>query len=166
MAERGRGAESRGRVGGAPGPRDRVPGQLDGARVLDVGCGSGILAIAAVRLGAARVVGVDTDPIAVESTLANARLNRVLRRVTAHLGSLPSGEPPFDVVLANLIASVLIALAPELARELRPNGVLVASGIFIDRESDVRAAFAAAGLVLDARTSEGEWVALEAHRPA
>ncbi len=162
VAERGRGADP----DGMPGRHDGARGTLDGARVLDVGCGSGILAIAALRLGAASVVGVDTDPIAVESTLANARLNRVLRRVTARLGSLPSGEPPFDVVLANLIASVLVALAPELARELRPHGVLVASGIFIDRESDVRAAFAAAGLVVDARTSEGEWVALEAHRPA
>ena len=67
-------------------------GVLDGARVLDVGCGSGILAIAAVKLGAASAFGVDTDPIAIEATAANARRNAVVRRVRAREGSLPSGE--------------------------------------------------------------------------
>ena len=165
-------------------------GVLDGARVLDVGCGSGILAIAAARLGAAAVLGLDTDPIAVEATISNARRNRLVRRIRARVGSVPSGEglpqgvgpprgagvpaaagerPPsdgFDVVLANLIASVLIQLAEDLTAEVRPGGILVASGIFIDREPDVRSALEAAGLVVDRRTAEGEWVALEAHRPA
>ncbi len=148
---------------GAGAARDRDG--FAGARVLDVGCGSGILAIAAVRLGAASVLGVDTDPIAIEATLANARRNRLVRRIRAREGSLPSGHPPFDVVLANLIASVLVTLADGLARELRPGGVLVSSGIFEDREADVRTAFERAGLVVTARRAEGEWVALEAHRP-
>ncbi|MGK2850117.1 MAG: 50S ribosomal protein L11 methyltransferase [Candidatus Limnocylindrales bacterium] len=137
-------------------------GRLAGARVLDVGCGSGILAIAAVRLGAASALGVDTDPIAIEATTANARRNGMVRRVRARVGSLPSGEPPHDVVLANLIAGVLVPLAPALCAELAPGGTLVASGIFIDREADVRAAFEAAGLAVTVRTVEGEWVALEA----
>lgn len=140
-------------------------GELAGARVLDVGCGSGILAIAALALGAATAVGVDTDPIAIESTAANARRNGLSRRVRARAGSLPSGEPAFDIVLANLIAGVLVPLAPALAAELRPGGVLVASGIFIDREAEVAAAFKAVGLRITARTAEGEWVALEARRP-
>lgn len=135
---------------------------LERARVLDVGCGSGILAIAVAKLGAASVLGVDTDPIAVEATEANAARNGLEGRIEARPGSLPSGEPPFDVVLANLIASVLIALSRPLRDELRRGGVLVASGIFVDRESEVRAAFAAGGLEVTARTSEGEWVALEA----
>ncbi len=139
---------------------------LDGARVLDVGCGSGILAIAAIRLGAARAVGVDIDPIAIEATAANAKRNGIARRIRARVGSLPSGEPPFDVVVANLIAGVLVPLAGPLHDELRPGGVLVASGIFIDREAEVRAAFETAGLVVDGRLDEGDWVALEAHRPA
>ena len=121
-------------------------GRVRGARVLDVGCGSGILAIAAVKLGASDALGVDTDPIAVESTVANARRNRLARRVRALAGSLPSGEPPFDVVLANLIAGVLVPLAGSLRDELRPGGTLVASGIFIDREAVVRSAFEATGL--------------------
>jgi len=127
-----------------------------------VGCGSGILAIAAAKLGAAMVLGVDTDPIAVEATEANRARNGVATRIAARAGSLPSGAGPHDVVLANLIASVLIALAPDLRAELRLGGVLLASGIFIDREGDVREAFDAASLEVTTRTAEGEWVALEA----
>ena len=141
-------------------------GALDGARVLDVGCGSGILSIAALELGAASALGVDTDPIAIEATDANARRNRLARRVRARVGSLPSGEALFEVVLANLIAGVLVMLAPALREEIRPGGALLASGIFIDREAEVVAAFEAVGLVVVARTSEGEWVALEVRRPA
>ena len=137
-------------------------GRLTGARVLDVGCGSGILAIAALRLGAASALGVDTDPIAIESTEANARRNGLTRRTRAWVGSLPSGEPPFDVVLANLIAGVLVPLAPALRLEIADGGTLLASGIFIDREAEVRAAFAAAGLAVSHRLVEGDWVALEA----
>ncbi len=140
-------------------------GRVRGARVLDVGCGSGILAIAAVKLGASDALGVDTDPIAVESTVANARRNRLARRVRALAGSLPSGEPPFDVVLANLIAGVLVPLAGSLRDELRPGGTLVASGIFIDREAVVRSAFEATGLRIGGRAAEGDWVALVASRP-
>ena len=111
------------------------------------------------------MVGLDTDPIAIEATLANARRNRLGRRVVARQGSLPSGDRPFDLVLANLIASVLIGLAGPLAAELRPGGRLLASGIFVDRETEVRAAFAAAGLAVDSRSAEGDWVALDVVRP-
>jgi len=136
-------------------------GRMTGARVLDVGCGSGILAIAAVRLGAADAVGVDTDPIAIESTLANARRNRLAPRIRASVGSLPTGEPPFDVIAANLIAGVLVQIAAQLAAELAAGGRLVASGIFVDREGEVRHAFEATGLAVTERTAEGDWVALE-----
>ena len=138
--------------------------RISGRRVLDVGCGSGILAIAAARLGAERVIAIDTDPIAVEATLANARRNRVSRRLRARLGTLPSGTGPFDVVLANLIASLLVGLAPALHDELAPGGTIVGSGIFVDRAAEVRSAFEAAGLSIRESTSEGEWVALEAIR--
>jgi ribosomal protein L11 methyltransferase len=140
-------------------------GRLPGARVLDVGCGSGILAIAALKLGAASALGVDTDPIAVDATLANARRNRLGRRSRAREGSLPTNDGPFEIVVANLIAGVLVPLAPMLRDELDTGGTLVASGIFIDREAEVRGAFEAAGLELAARTVDGDWVALEARRP-
>ena len=139
-------------------------GAVHGGRVLDVGCGSGILAIAAAKLGASTVLGVDTDPIAVEATIANAGRNGLARRIAARGGSLPTGEAPFDLILANLIASVLVALAPLLREELRAGGTVLASGIFVDREADVRTAFDAVGLAVTARTADGEWVALEAVR--
>jgi ribosomal protein L11 methyltransferase len=125
-----------------------------------------VLAIAAVLLGGSSAVGVDIDPIAIEATLANATRNDLAGRVTARVGSLPSGDPPFDVVLANLIAGVLVPLAPALHDELRPGGTLLASGIFIDREAEVRSAFESVGLVVGERTAEGDWVALRAERPA
>ena len=131
-----------------------------GTRVLDVGCGSGILSLAAVRLGAGSVLGLDIDPIAVEATAANARRNRLARRVQARLGSLPSGEAPFGLVLANLIASVLVRLADDLAAEVARGGAWLASGIFIDREGEVREALAGAGLAVTDRWAEDDWVAL------
>lgn len=140
-------------------------GRLEGARVLDVGCGSGILAIAAFKLGAASAFGVDTDPIAVEATLANARRNGLARRLRARVGSLPTGEAHVDIVLANLIAGLLVPLAPLLRDEVRPGGTILASGIFVDREAEVREAFEAVGLTISTRTADGDWVALEARRP-
>jgi ribosomal protein L11 methyltransferase len=140
-------------------------GRVAGASAIDVGCGSGILAIACARLGAATVLGLDVDPIAIEATRANARRNRLARRIRAREGSLPSGEPPADLVLANLIAGVLVTLAPALCDALRPGGVLLASGIFVDRESEVRSAFDSVGLVVGSRLQEGDWVALVARRP-
>ena len=137
-------------------------GDVEGRSVLDVGCGSGILSLAAVLLGAERAVGVDTDPIAVGSTRANAARNEIGSRVTAREGSLPSGEPAFGVVLANLIAGLLVPLAPMLRTELADGGALLASGIFVDREAEVVAAFETAGLHVTARAAEGDWVALEA----
>jgi ribosomal protein L11 methyltransferase len=134
------------------------------ARVLDVGCGSGILSIAAGRLGAGDVVGVDTDPIAIEASLANARRNRLARRLRFRRGGLPTGEPPFDIVLANLIASLLVSLARQLRDEMRPGGFLLASGIFLDREAEVAATLEEVGLRVTDRALEGDWVALTATR--
>jgi ribosomal protein L11 methyltransferase len=133
-------------------------------RALDVGCGSGILSIAAVRLGATRALGIDIDPIAVEATRANARHNRVGRRIRARDGTLPSEEGPFDLVLANLIASVLIEHAANLATELVNHGTLIASGIFIDREPETVAALEGAGFRMIGRWHQSDWVALEAVR--
>lgn len=154
---------------GAPGGPGRGasggPGRGAAARVLDVGCGSGILSIAAAKLGAGEVLGVDVDPIAVDATRANARRNRLARVVRAREGSVPTGDGPFDLVLANLIASLLVSLAGALAAEVRPGGLLLASGIFVDREGEVAEALGAQGLRVTERWAEGDWVALEARRP-
>jgi ribosomal protein L11 methyltransferase len=123
------------------------------ARVLDVGSGSGILGLAALRLGAEHVAALDTDRLAVEATGANAERNG--------LGTLP--EVPverFSLVLANLVAAVLIDLAPRLEAHLAPEGTLLASGIIDARADEVIAAMADAGLAIRDRRDDGEWVSL------
>ena len=141
-------------------------GAIDGARVVDVGSGSGILSIAAGLLGAESVLAVDVDPIAVDASAANARRNKLGRRIRVREGSAPSGEGPFDIVLANLIASLLVTLADGLIADLRPGGTMLASGIFANREAEVVAAFKARGLTIARRYTEGDWVALEVVRPS
>lgn len=135
---------------------------LSDARVLDVGTGSGILAIAAARMGASYVLGVDTDPLAVETTRANAAANGMADFIEARTGGLPLADPAqFHLVVANLIAGLLIDLAAELAATLWPGGRLLAGGIYKDRESDVRSAFESAGLRIVGQLAEEDWVALE-----
>lgn len=137
-------------------------GLLSGARALDVGCGSGILAICAGLLGAAEVRAIDTDPVAVEATAANAARNDLHDVITAERGSLPLAVPAqFDVVLANLVAGVLIGLARQLADVVRPGGRLLAGGVFVDRESEVAEALADCGLQVVSRRTEGDWVTLD-----
>jgi ribosomal protein L11 methyltransferase len=145
-------------------------GIVAGASAFDVGSGSGVLAVGAALLGAAPVRAVDTDPIAVEATMANAARNEA--NVGASQGSLPIDDGPFDLVLANLVAGILVELAAELAASVRPGdgsprsgGRLLASGIFVDREPEVRRAFAAAGLRVVGREQETDWVALDLERP-
>jgi ribosomal protein L11 methyltransferase len=138
---------------------------LGDARVLDVGTGSGILAIAAGLFGASYVLGIDTDPLAIETTRVNAERNGLSSIIDARTGSLPLPEPAqFHLVAANLIAGVLIELAEGLAATVWPGGRLLASGIFFEREEEVVTAFEAAGLQVVGRLAEGEWLALEAIR--
>jgi ribosomal protein L11 methyltransferase len=135
--------------------------------VLDVGSGSGILALAALRLGAERAVCYDTDPLAVEATLANAASNELADRVTAHAGSLPpmpDGDP-YPLVLANLVAALLIDLAEPLAAHTAPGGSLLAGGIIEGRADEVRAALTAVGFVLESRLDDGEWVSIRLGTP-
>jgi ribosomal protein L11 methyltransferase len=161
-----------------------------GMQVLDLGCGSGILAIAAARLGAT-VLALDTDSIAVTATRENVDRNDVAGQVSVAEGSLGSGAAldhwlyptrndegktmnsaedqshrssfivhHFNVIVANIIARVLSALAADMAGALTSDGTLIASGIIADREHEVVAAFAEAGLVPLERSQEGDWVAL------
>lgn len=143
-----------------------------GASVLDLGCGSGILAIAAAKLGAAEVCAVDTDPMAVRITGENARLNGVGERIETELGSLdllintPSGAPrTFDVALVNILAKVIIAMCGQgLGEVVRPGGVAVFGGIILEQADDVESALRAAGLTPYKRRLSGDWVVIEARR--
>ena len=136
---------------------------MSDARVLDVGTGSGILAVAAALLGASYVLGIDTDMLAVETAKQNAKENGVADFIEVRRGTLPLGEPlEFHLVVANLIAGLLIDLSMELAAVVRPSGRLLASGIFHERESEVVTAFEACGLHVIGRVAEDDWVALEA----
>lgn len=130
------------------------------ASVLDVGCGSGILALAALRLGAERAVGIDTDPLAVESARANAERNGLDDRLEVRQGTLATtAEERYPLVLANLVAAVLVDMAESLAAHLTADGTVLASGIIEHRGDEVIAAMDAAGLhVRDRR--DGEWVSL------
>jgi ribosomal protein L11 methyltransferase len=110
-----------------------------GDRVLDYGCGSGILAIVAAKLGAGEIAAVDIDPQALETTSENARINSVSLRV-ALPGQLPAGT--YDLVLANILAGPLIALEAQLAAYTRTGGHLVLSGILQSQAAEVAAAYA------------------------
>lgn len=128
---------------------------------LDVGCGSGILALAALRLGVARAEALDTDENAVQATMDNAERNGLGGRVRAARGTLPDvAAERYGLVLANLVAAVLVDLAVRLAAHLAPDGTLVASGIIEPRADEVVAAFASAGLRVVVRRDDGEWVTL------
>jgi ribosomal protein L11 methyltransferase len=131
------------------------------ARVLDVGSGSGILGISALALGARLVDAVDTDEAAVAATRANAERNGVADRLTVRAGSLDEPAPqPYPLVLANLVAAVLIELAPRLTAHTAPGGTLLASGIIGERGGEVEAALEAAALACAERRIDGEWVSL------
>jgi ribosomal protein L11 methyltransferase len=135
--------------------------------VLDVGCGSGILSLAALALGVERADALDTDPLAVEATRTNAERNGVGDRATVSEGSLSAApDRPYPLVLANLVAAVLVELAPRLAAHVEPGGTLIASGIIEPRAAEVIEALAAASLAVDARRDDGEWVSLRLRRPA
>ncbi len=126
--------------------------------VLDVGTGSGILAIAAKLLGAKRVIGTDNDPVAIRVAEENAALNKVdLELSTQTLHGVPG---PFPLVVANIMAGTLIELAPLLVRQVAPGGTLLLSGILDFQGDDVEQAFVQAGLVSSGRDTQSEWVLL------
>lgn len=135
-----------------------------GDRVIDYGCGSGILAIAAARLGAAAVLAVDIDPQALYATGENARANAVDDRIrSARPGALPAFRA--DCLLANILARPLIELAPRFAALLDPGGRLTVSGILADQAAAVTAALEDAGFTMTGQDDRAEWIRLDAVLP-
>jgi ribosomal protein L11 methyltransferase len=138
-------------------------------RVMDAGCGSGILALSAVLLGFGDVAGFDHDPEAIRVSEENAALNGLNGRVRFFVGDLPQGlaGPPADILLANIQADVLIRYARDLVHAVAPGGALVLSGILASENSSVRTKFEAhtPNWTLNARTM-GEWSDVQLVRPA
>ncbi len=128
---------------------------------IDVGCGSGILGIAAAKLGAKQCYLTDVDPIAVESAKHNAQKNGVSQNiVVAHSNLLDEAKIKGEIVLANITAEVLVMLAPAIPEYLKKDGTLILSGIIQDRLPKVREAFERTGLKEHACRGRGEWYAL------
>lgn len=133
-----------------------------GMRVYDVGCGSGILAVAAAKLGAGEVIAMDYDPVAVSVAEENIRQNNVHNVVACEsdLLSACEGAAPAELITANIIADVIIRLFAQLDRHLAPGGTLLASGIIDDRIADVEHAAAQHGFTVLDMTCEKEWAAM------
>ncbi len=137
-------------------------------RVLDVGCGTGILALAALGLGGGRALAIDLDPLATEATIANARLNGLADRVTVFCG--PLGRAPggaCDLALANMIRSELLPVLPEIARRCEAGARLIVSGLLASEATRAEQALASLGFAVRARAASRDdlgdhWLALEA----
>ncbi len=134
---------------------------LAGQEIFDVGTGSGILAIAALKLGASRVRAVDIDDVAVRVADENFALNHVAERVETAVGSAAeTGGRQWPLVVANILANILLQLMPDLAAATAPGGTLILSGLLEAQEADLRAAAEAHGLRLVNRYQQEDWVAL------
>ncbi|MCH8814791.1 MAG: 50S ribosomal protein L11 methyltransferase [Chloroflexi bacterium] len=138
----------------------------DRMSVLDIGCGSGILSIAAAKLGAARVLAVDTDPQAVSATQANVAVNSIgaveVREGTLDVGG--TSDERFDIVVANISGLAIERLAPAIAGVLKPRGRLIASGFLDDAVGTLTSAFAAVDLTVERVVEDGVWRAMLARR--
>lgn len=136
-----------------------------GCRVFDVGTGSGILAVAAAKLGAGAVRAVDLDPVAVRVASENVAINDACGAVEVGEGDLLAGfGGQADIVVANIIADIIIGLSPDVPARLKDGGAFIASGIIAERLSDVTAAVLESGLVPERVLEEGGWVALLARK--
>ncbi len=128
---------------------------------IDVGCGSGILGISAIKLGAEKAYLTDIDPIAVESAFHNSKLNGVDERtVVAHSNLLDDTTVQGDIVMANITAEVLKLLAPSMPKNLKKEGVLILSGIIESRLEVVKTSYEAVGMQVIKERRKGEWFAL------
>ena len=134
-----------------------------GARVLDLGCGSAILSIAAQKLGAESVVGLEIDPIAAGAGYSNVGMNDLRNSVDIVNGTLPSPKAPaehFDLIVANISAKVIIDLAARVAECAAPGAKIIASGIIEKHVPDVTRALENTGMTIEDQLVDGDWIAL------
>ena len=145
---------------------DELLAELPGADVLDVGTGSGVIALLAVKLGAGRVCGTENDPVALEAARRGAGLNGIpserMRWALADPDQLP--EAPYRIVVANILLNTLIELAPAIARKVASGGRLVLSGLLAAQADEAEAAYAALGLSPAGRAQRDGWARVELSR--
>ncbi|MFM8746376.1 MAG: 50S ribosomal protein L11 methyltransferase [Aestuariivirga sp.] len=144
---------------------DRMLKRRRPKRILDLGCGTGVLAIAAARGAGTRVTATDIDPEAVRVTRGNAALNgargSVISFVAAGLANPRiAADGPYDLIFANILARPLVALSTGLARALAPGGELILSGLTLDQMRWIAAVYRSRGLILRGRICRGEWATL------
>ena len=137
---------------------------LTGKVMIDYGCGSGILAVAALLLGAKHAHGVDIDPQALTATEYNAEKNKVLDRISYYLSEQFAFEPA-EIVVANILAKPLIELVKPIAGLVKPGGKLILSGILNEQAESVAEAYRAQGLQVAAPVSQEDWCRLDAEKP-
>ena len=137
-----------------------IPGFPQPPSILDVGTGSGVLAIAAQKLGAQRVLALDIDPVAIESALKNAAANQIVGNLEFRLGSLKGLRRVFDIVVANLLPQEILQMAPSLAKRISPRGYLIISGILGRQKQEIASAFFERGLKLRQETASKSWACL------
>ena len=145
---------------------DELLAERPGADVLDVGTGSGIIALLAVQLGAGRVTATENDPVALETARGGAELNAIpdgrISWALAEPDALPG--PPFEIVVANILLNTLVDLAPQLARKVSHGGRLVLSGLLASQAPAVEKGYEAQGLVALARKERDGWIRVELSR--
>lgn len=145
----------------------------DGCELLDVGCGSGILSIAALLFGAGHAIGTDLDPCAVNATKENREANGIApKAMEVLIGNIIDdkavqdavGYEKYDIVAANILADVLVPLTPVITAQMKKGGLYITSGILNEKEALVEEAVRAAGLELLEVTRQGEWVSITARK--
>jgi len=136
---------------------ERLAPRTTQERFLDIGTGTGILAIAAAKLGFKQILGVDTDPLAVDAAIKNCVVNQT-EQVKIQAGSVADVPGTYDFIAANLISLVLVKLAPDIAAHLAPSGIAVLSGMLTGQDEEVTAAMQMAGLELMEKRVDGKWV--------
>ena len=138
---------------------EKYDGKNGKGRFLDVGTGTGLLAIAASKLGYDQVVAVDTDPLAIDASRKNLGLNHIVN-VELREGSIADAPGTFDCIVANIISGVLILLAHEISSRLKPSGIAIISGILAEEADDVIKAYEQTGLKFIEDYPDDKWVSL------
>ena len=145
----------------------------EGAQILDVGCGSGILGMLALKFGAGYSVGTDLDPCAIDATHENMEVNGIKKdQYEVMIGNIiddkavqdAAGYEKYDIVAANILADVLIPLTPVIVRQMKKGGIYITSGVIDDKETAVAEAVRAAGLEVLEINHQGEWVSVTARK--